>query len=305
MSVATVNSRFNFPLVLLGKSERFVTADAALKRKILLLPDSHWHINSSRFVLIVGGEGVGKKTLVHHAWRKFRHRQLIGLACQRVKSVQHLELYFDAATGGDLFLEDIHVLPTRLQQQLPRLQTKHRNVRVLATAESIDCNELNALVIPIPSLQQRSGDNRPLLDYFLRNVFQNMHMSTAVQNRICTHRFAAAKEIFTYLANLAFICSYSGRRNVDARMLQQAQDFTTTERLQLQIMYFISNSGMQQLLDDHTLPELCHLLENSLIANSLLEAKHSQTLASRLLRIPATTLSSKKPTLPVLLRKGL
>ncbi|MDE3270034.1 MAG: sigma 54-interacting transcriptional regulator [Pseudomonadota bacterium] len=305
MYKSVVDSCFSFPLSLLGKSNHFVTADDALKRKILLLPDSRWHINSRRFVLVIGEQGVGKKTLVHYAWRKLRqrHRPLVGVNCTRLKNVHHLELYFDLAAGGDLFLEDLQVLPALLQQRLPLLQARHNNVRLLATADSVCC-KLDAAIISIPSLPARRADQRLLLNYFLRHTFPHIHLQAAVEDRICAQQFATASEIYSYLTNLAFICSYTGYRNVDVQMLRWVDECNATERLQLQIMYLISNSGMHQLLEEHSLPELCQLLENSLIANSLLEAGHNQVVASRILRIPATTLSSKKAKLPFILQKG-
>lgn len=305
MDISVVDSRFSFPLELLGKSEQFVTADAALKRKILLLPDSRWHINSKRSVLISGEEGVGKKTLVYYAWRRFRqrHRPLVGVNCSRLKTVQHLELYFDAAADGDLFLADLHILPMLLQQRLLRLQARRTDVRVLATADSVCC-DLNATIISIPSLCTREADNRLLLNYFLRHAFQTIRMQMMVEDKLCAHRFTTARDLFTFLANLAFLCSYYGRRYVDEQMLHRVHAFSASERVQLQMMYIVSNSGMHQMLKDYSLPDLCHLLEHSLIANSLLEAGHNQLLASRLLRIPATTLASKKPVLPSILRKA-
>ena len=122
---------------LFGKSSFFVTADTQLRRVLRLLPNTRWHCNSERHVLIQGAAGVGKRTLALHCWRIMQSpaRLLVTEKCHFIRSVAQLRQCLQDARGGDLLLDSIDRLSRHLYDLLLALITRSRAVRVIATTE--------------------------------------------------------------------------------------------------------------------------------------------------------------------------
>ena len=293
-----------YSLSLLGKSQNFVTTDCDLKQQVRLLPDNYQHLNNHRNILYVGEHGVGKKTLVRHSWALFRQakRPLVGMRCAHLKKPRQLEQCFLDAQNGDLFLEAMEFLPAALARKIPLLMQEFPAVRVLATSTlqtSASFWGTNYTIIQIPALKKRPADCQLLAQYFLQHEFQHLHLPAKTLATLGEQqKFASPQDIFTCIANLGLVCAQMGKTKVDSEVLHQVLNLSEAERLQYYLMYKVNSSGLYHLLDRYSLPDVCKLLENTYVANSMLETEYNQSLACQLLRIPTTTLSSKKHTLP-------
>lgn len=163
-------------------------------------------------VLIYGESGTGKELIARalHRLSSRANRKFVAINCGAIpESLMESELfgyvkgaftgadqkrkgYFEEASGGTIFLDEIGDMPLRLQAKLLRViqekqyspigssEVRHADVRVIA-ATNVNLEvavrqqsfrldlfyRLNVLPIHLPSLRERHGDISLLLEHFL------------------------------------------------------------------------------------------------------------------------------------------
>lgn len=296
------NPRLGFCVSMLGKSRSFVTSDFGLKRAVRLLPDSACHINVGRHVLIKGNRGVGKRTLVFHCWQKLRRirRPLIGERCQFIRKLAQLRRRVKEAEGGDLFLDNVGVLPTGLLASLPAIVEDTAEVRVIATCEKMEVLPDGFLTIHVPGLAERPGDCRLLAAYLLMYNLRKTISSQLLDNLLAVREFVSTRDLYIFLVNMGFVSECMGLEKLNQAVLDEVLRYTDRDLLRNYFIFLTNRTGIYQMIDDYGLRNVSKLAEDACITSAMIEARCNQSFASRMLNVPSTTLSSKKTSLPPL-----
>lgn len=188
---------------------------------------------------------------------------------------------FQAADGGTLFLDEVGEIPLELQGKLLRVlqegeyerigeeKTRRVDVRIIAATnqnlrEKIDRKlfredlyyRLNVFPIEVPPLRVRKEDVRPLAEYFLNQVAQNMHrnkprLTRSNLTKLESYEWPGNVRELQNVIERAVILSRSGRLKFDlpANHLISA----STEPL---VKNFGSTDGIPDVLSERQLKHL-------------------------------------------------
>ena len=272
---------------LLGKSTRFITTDSYLLRRLRILRED---CCATPDILIRGGCGVGKKTLVLHSWlaRKLS-RPLTRGKGQDLRRKSQIDRLLTNADGSDLFIDNLDRLPSELRQYL---FVASNNVRIIATASdnyrltSRDC----FLTIDVPPLQERPKDIPLIISYLANRLDKRISVDLAEKlSRCCT----TTDKLYLLVVNLALLTDSLGNSTIDHSIVDQVLTYGSRRLLQNYFIFFTARIGLPQLLDSYGLREVCKLSEHAYIHNSLIENGYNISRVSRALSVPLATLSRK------------
>ncbi len=296
-----------------------------LLRRIELLAPSELN------VLIIGETGTGKELVARHihALSNRRDASFFAVNCGALaESLMDSELFghekgaftgatttkigwFEAASGGSLFLDEIGDLSMSMQVKLLRvLQEReivrvgsHRpipiNVRVIA-ATNVKLEEavlagrfredlyyrLNAASLTLPALRYRTGDIMPLARHFLDFYGQRLGcaqtvLSETAQNILLKHAWPGN---IRELENVIHHALMVARNNVITP--QDLNLSTLTPRNPMEICAAAGLDGLDLMMTklcESGLPDLYAEVEQSLLRAAYRHCNHNQLAASRLL----------------------
>lgn len=273
---------------LMGKSEKFVTADDYLSRRLRILAENSC---ATAELLIRGGCGVGKKTLVLHSWRlRQAKRPLVRCKGQFICHKSQLDRLLIDADGGDLFVENIDCLSASLQVYL---LVASSNVRVIATAPDGYLPKLSErfLVVDVPPLSERSEDV-PLIIECLAERF-GKKISSDLSVSLAQQRILTTDKLYLFVVNLALLSDCLGNQTITSAIVDEVVSYRDRELVQNYFAFFTARVGLPQLLDSHGLREVCRLSEHAYIHSAMVENGYNISRVSRALSVPLATLSRK------------
>lgn len=267
-------------------------------------------------VIIYGETGSGKELVAHaiHTLGPRRDKPYIQLNCAalnegllesemfgHVKGAftgahMHRKGRFEAANGGDIFLDEIGDIPLSIQIKLLRiLETKQfervgdfqpirTDVRII-TATNKDLEQLiaqgkfredfffriNIVPIPLPPLRDRTDDIPLLVDHFVRQLQQR-----------------SGKEIFgTAPETMNFFMNYRWPGNV--RELKGALEYAFVVAESGQILLKHLPARMIRPGSPHASSATARLTEKEALIDALIKSHGNQTQAARMLGVNRVT----------------
>ena len=300
-------------------------------------------------VLICGESGTGKE-LIARAVHRLSNRangRFMAINCSAIpEALLEAELFgyvkgaftgadskrkgfFEAASGGTVFLDEIGDMPLRLQSKLLRvLQEKqfspigsneviHSNVRIIA-ATHVDLEKavkkksfrldlfyrLNVLPITVPALRDRPEDVRVLLDHFIQIANETHRLSSPCILSTNIYRFLEdypwpgnVRELQNLVERLVVL---QGGGLIDVDHLPCEYKASTSIKPSRAGAVSTEYSIEREVVAIEQLPEQgLHLssfiekLENSLIIQALERTSNNKNQAAKLLGLNRTTLVEK------------
>lgn len=239
--------------------------------------------------------------------------------------------YFEEANGGTIFLDEIGDMPWRLQAKLLRVlqekhfspigsnETRYADVRVVA-ATNINLEKavadkefrldlfyrLNVLPVRVPSLRERQGDIRILLDHFLdscnkqHNFMNPAYLQAEVYKVLELHKWPGNVRELQNLVERLVVITGGGRVSVDDLPPEYRHGVIEAKALQAhddEDLGTDDSISAPDIDDSGALPEVglnlteyIENLENSLILQALERTGNNKNRAAKLLGLNRTTL---------------
>jgi Nif-specific regulatory protein len=273
--------------------------------------------NEDFSLLLEGDIGVGKRVIarrVHNTSRRSLSGKSIIVHClSENKELLEKEIMghgdqagaFEKANNGTIILKDISALPSGLQQKILNVirvgkvqrvgNTSHANVnvRIISTSrvplkQEVEVNKfsselyksLSTIKIKVPSLEERTGDIRILVNHFLNNgrtEDEKKVLSSKTLETICGFNWAGnITELKSYMERVYIL---STDKYIDVTDLPEREEMISVKNEVVATMEF-SEKPLAIIEKEHIIATLDHVRGN-------------KTKASRSLGITVKTLYNK------------
>ncbi|MBK8551687.1 MAG: sigma-54-dependent Fis family transcriptional regulator [Ignavibacteria bacterium] len=305
-----VDKKFSFSSIT-GKAKS-ISAAIELAKKVA---------DTNTTVLLLGETGTGKELFaqaIHEAGRR-KDKAFIAINCSSIpKDLQESELFgyvkgaftgavkdkkgfFEAASGGTIFLDEIGDMSIETQSKLLRVletstftkvgdtKNTHVDVRVIsATNKDLKAEiekgsfkndlfyRLNTFTIELPSLRERKDDIELLINNFINNYNEKLKKSISKANP----DFIAKLKEYTFPGNIREL-----KNIIERAMILCSESELTVEDLPEEI-FEIKSAGA-----DHS--ESLKEIEKQHILKVYSENNHNKTITSEKLGIGSVTLYRK------------